>query len=186
MTDHLQEMTSKLELLRRTGTPALMVERLERDESGIYNAPCLRLPPGVDLTSLVPNGISSLYLLSEHPRFGRISFRRWNNFENAKALDYSGESVYSGALLRVADAFENAILLDPNTGYVMVYDYLYFKYGLETGVILECEDLAEFVNTVALGFRYRDINGPSDVEDAWWLDDIWHHRLVELGMMEGV
>ncbi|MFF2083632.1 hypothetical protein ACFVVM_07635 [Nocardia sp. NPDC058176] len=141
----------------------------------------LDLPAGRELTDL-PAALVRLYAETDGATFGRVELSRAADFRAVTAVDSLGESAYDGPLLEIGDCLENKIFLDTDTGAVFVYDDLYFKWGLATGFLLECADVAEFVATVALGPRYTELLGTTNVDETWWRTDAWYHYLAELGL----
>ncbi|MFB8282029.1 hypothetical protein [Nocardia colli] len=176
-------MNAKIQRLRELDAVDEMARRWD-EYADVYNSSRLYLHGGVELSELLPASLRVLYGLSDRPTFGDLSFRRECDFRPAKAVDYKGESVYDGDLIRIGDVREQSLLIDPNNGLAMIYDYSYFKYDAESGVSVECGDISELVNTVALGPRYMEINGPPEQwDEEWWLEDPWYLYLVEIGMI---
>lgn len=176
-------MNAKIRRLRELGAVDEMARRWD-DYAEEYSHSRLYLYGGVEISESLPAGLHALYSVSDRPTFGDLTFHREGDFRSAEAVDYKGDSVYDGDLIRIGDVGEQALLLDSDTGLVMIYDYSYFKYDAESGITVKCGDIPELINTVALGPRYIEINGPPEQwDEEWWLEDPWYLYLMEIGMV---
>jgi hypothetical protein len=184
---HLDNMREKIARLRQLGSVEELERRWDEDDDFAerYNDSRLYLPDGYSLPSDLPGGLRDLYEICGDPTFGDIRFSEPSWFKNRKLIDASGNVVGDSEMLdigRVSD--EQFIFLNVDTGSVIIYDYMYFKHGMDNGAVLECEDIPQFVDTVALGPLYPDCNGPRRAwAEAWWLKDPWWIYLVEIGMV---
>lgn len=183
LVDHLGEMNRKISSLRESGSVVELARRREGHRTR-YPASRLALFDGVELSDIYPAGLRALYRCSSHPSFGDIVFYRQGDFRAQEPVDFEGEPVGDGNYVQVGAVDEQSILLDMETGKVGIFDFLYFRHGMEDGFMVECADAPEFVNTVALGPRYREIYGPAEVQARpWWDEDPWFEYLIEIGMI---
>ncbi|WP_146161198.1 hypothetical protein [Nocardia sp. MDA0666] len=176
-------MSVKIELLRRRGAVDELERRWEEDDdfSGNYNDSRLSLPLGVELAEHLPAGLRALYALADHPQFGDLEFNAHQFFGPQRLIDSTGEVIDAGHTLTIGQAQEQSIVLDLDTETVFIFDFLYFRHGLDSGFVLRCDSVAEFISTVALGPRYSDIHGPHETwGEAWWLADPGYLYLQEL------
>jgi hypothetical protein len=183
--DHLEVMRGKLAQLRDLGAVEEMERRWEEEYGDEYDTEMLAFYDPVALAGQYPEGLAALYQESDCPTFGDISFRRESNFSEVQPVGSDGEPIDDRRWLQIADIDEEAVLLDLDSGSVMVYWFTYFKYGWDTGVVLECDSLAAFVNTVALGPRFVEIYGPREKLQTppWWEGHPWYEYLQEIGMI---
>ncbi|MCU1645423.1 MAG: hypothetical protein JWN03_5698 [Nocardia sp.] len=188
MTDHLDEMCAKIELLRSRGA----VEELERrlEEEGefdeMYVVSPLELPAGIAVADHLPAGLRTLLALTQAPQFGDLVFHGHTGFHSEPLIDHNGEILDVGNTLTIGRVEDQgkSIVIDVDTEAVFIFDFLYFRHALDSGFVLRCESVAEFINTVALGSRYWDIHGPHEIQsEAWWLIDPWYIYLRELGLV---
>lgn len=182
---HLDDMKDKIARLRTLGAEEELERRWDEDDDYAerYNDPRLSLPGGTEIEDDRPAALKALYLETDGARFGDVKFRRANKFRGQVAVDALGEPIDDRDRLQIGDVGERAILLDTASGAVIVYWYGYSRAGWETGVVIECADVAEFVGTVALGPRYRELYGtPEKQKTPWWDRDPWHVYLTEIGM----
>lgn len=186
MADHLHEMSAKIELLRQRGAVEELNRRWEEGEEYAedYGGLCLMLHPGVDLPERLPTGLHALYGLTDRPCFGDLVFHSHSNFRQQQLVDAEGKIIDVGNTLTIGRADEQSIVLDVDTEAVFIFDFLYFRHGLDSGFVLRCDSVAEFISTVALGPRYSHIHGPHETwGEAWWLADPWYLYLQELGLV---
>lgn len=185
MADHLREMSAKIELLRQRGAVEELERRWEEDDEFAerYNDSRLALYPGVDLPEHLPTGLHMLYSLTDRPHFGDLVLHSHSSFHRQRLIDAEGEIIDVGNTLTIGHADEQSIVLDVDTEAVFIFDFLYFRHGLDSGFVLRCDSVAEFINTVALGPRYSYIHGPHETwGEAWWLADPWYLYLQELAL----
>ncbi|THV37747.1 hypothetical protein [Glycomyces buryatensis] len=177
-------MEQKIARLRELNAVAELERRCWDEEyPEEYDEPRLELGDPVELSKDYPGGLASLYASVGDASFGDVGFLREPDFDSAKAVDSLGEPIDDHPRLQIGNVgAEDAILLDLTSGSVMVYYSLYFKYRWDSGVMLECTDVPEFVDTVALGPRYREIRGPLSRTKEWWAEDPWYVYLQEIGM----
>lgn len=181
----LDEMNRKIAQLRSSNAVDEMERRWETDYGERYNDSRLSLNDPIELSGDHPDGLKALYANTNGARFGDIVFRRSDRFRPQKAVNEYGEPIDGRSRIQIGSVGEDAILLDTESGSVMVYFYTYFKYRWDTGVVVECADVPEFVSTVALGSRYTEIKGPTAKQASpWWSDDPWYHYLREIGMAQ--
>ena len=181
---HIEAMNSKIERLLELDAVEVMEQRWDEDYAERYNDSRLALDHPTELSGDYPGDLAALFALTNRPRFGSVEIRSESNFRETKVVDSLGEPIDDRARIRIGDVGEDAILLDKASGAVMIYNYTYFKWGWSTGTVLECADVPEFVDTVALGPRYREILGPLARVKAWWREDPWFEFLVEIGMAD--
>lgn len=184
--DHLAVMRGKLAQLRDIGAVEEMERRWEEDYGDEYNYEMLVFYDPVELAAEYPEDLAALYRESDCPTFGEISFRRESNFAQTRPVGTDGEPIDERRWIQIADINEEAVLLDLDAGEVMVYSFTYFTYGWESGVVLECDSVAAFVDTVALGPRYIEVFGPRKKLTAppWWEEHPWYAYLQEIGMID--
>lgn len=182
--DHQHTMSAKIELLLRLDAEEELERRQEGDNefSENYDDARLWLPKGVELPEELPAGLRALYALTAHPQFGDLRFSSHHDFRPQPLIDSAGEVIDAGNTLTIGRAEEQSIVLDLDTDTVFIFDFLYFRHGLDSGFVLRCDSVAEFVSTVALGPRYPYIHGPHETwREPWWLTDPWYIYLKELG-----
>ncbi|MGX1809001.1 hypothetical protein ACWIGI_25045 [Nocardia sp. NPDC055321] len=189
MTDHLREMAATIELLRRVGAVEELERRSEEDEEFYdrYDVSRLSLPAGVEIGEALPTGLRALYALTAAPQFGDLEFNGHKGFRAQQLVDHNGEIVDAGSTLTIGSVGDSAsIVIDVDTEVMFIFDFLYFRHGLDSGFVLQCESVAEFIDTVALGDRYRDIYGPHEgFDEQWWLTDPWYLYLRDLTSSRG-
>ncbi|MEV6102580.1 hypothetical protein [Nocardia sp. NPDC051981] len=119
--------------------------------------------------------------LADQPQFGDLEFNAHQFFGPQRLIDSAGEVIDPGNTLTIGRAQEQSIVLDLDTEAVFIFDFLYFRHGLDSGFVLRCGSVAEFISTVTLGPRYSHIHGPHETwGGAWWLADPWYLYLQEL------
>ncbi|GAA4915927.1 hypothetical protein LX16_4115 [Stackebrandtia albiflava] len=185
MTDHLAEMRDKIARLRALDAEAELERRWDEDDDYAerYNESRLALYDPVTSLDGVPAGLAGFYALTDGARFGDVDIRAYRDVRPQVAVDYLGEPVDDGDRLQIGDLPQDMLMWDRKTEHVIVYFDLYFKYRWDSGILVEVADMAEFVNTVALGDRYREIRGPLDKQSSpWWEEDPWYRYLRETGM----
>ncbi|PRY59750.1 hypothetical protein [Glycomyces artemisiae] len=179
---HLESMRAKIDGLRERGADAELARRWE-DDAGRYNAPPLRLGEPVALAGAYPGGLADLYLAAGPARFGEILLLPEAAFGPMDAIDAYGEPIDGRRRLRIGDVGEDAVLLDLDSGAVIVYWFNYFERGWDSGVLVECGSAAEFADTVAMGPGYAGLHGPKERQrTAWWDEDPWFAYLRETGL----
>jgi hypothetical protein len=182
---HVESMLGKFARLRELGAVAEMERRWQVDYGDRYNAPLLRLRDGVELAGDYPGGLAELYRASDYPTFGEVRFLREAQFEEMVAIDDAGEPIDDRRRLLIGEVGEDAVLLDRDSGAVIVYWFTYFERGWDSGVLVECASAAEFADTVALGPRYAEIHGAKEQQRTpWWDADPWFAYLRETGMAQ--
>ncbi|MFD6391900.1 hypothetical protein [Nocardia sp. NPDC060259] len=182
--DHQHTMRAKIELLLQRDAEEELDRRQEEDDefSEIYDDGRLRLPAGVELPEELPAGLRVLYALTAHPQFGDLRFGSHHDFRPQRLIDFAGKVIDAGNTLTIGRVREQSIVLDLDTEAVFIFDFLYFRHGLDSGFVLRCDSVAEFISTVALGPRYPYIHGPHETwREPWWLTDPWYIYLKELG-----
>ncbi|MFI6167876.1 hypothetical protein ACIBCN_13935 [Nocardia sp. NPDC051052] len=184
-TDHVQAMRPKISLLRELGAVDMLERRREnRRLAERYPYRRLSLGPGTALPDEYPPGLRARYETCDHPTFGDLSFHPSNDFRVREPIDTFGEIAGAGDFIEIGQVGEEFILLDLDTGAVSIYDYLYFRHNMDSGFVVSCETVPEFVDTVALGPRYPDIHGPRKTwRTRWWRTDPWYVYLREVGMV---
>ena len=181
----LDEMNQKIGQLRTLNAVEEMERRWDSDYAERYNDSRLDLNDPIDLSGSYPGGLKALYANTNGAQFGDITFYSADRFRPQKAVNEYGEPIDDRTRIQVGSVGEQSMLLDTASGSIMIYFYTYFKYRWDTGVMVECPDVAEFVSTVALGSRYTEIKGPTDKQTSnWWNDDPWYHYLREIGMAQ--
>lgn len=179
---HLEAMQTKFATLRELGAVAELDRRWD-DYGEEYDYEMLMLRDPVALAGEYPGGLADLYRESDRPVFGEIRFLQEPSFSQMPAVDAEGNPIDDRTRIKIASIGEDAVLLDVDSGSVMIYWYSYFKYQWESGVILECADVPEFVATVCLGARFAEIKGPkAKQKDQWWDRHPWYSYLQEIGM----
>ncbi|MFG1790409.1 hypothetical protein [Nocardia sp. NPDC049149] len=179
-------MSEKILLLRSLRSEDEMDRRWAEDYQDEYDRPRLFISDGIELSDEYPAGLRALYRLSDSPAFGDVYFNPQHLFKRQPPIDDQGNCVRDGNLIQIGSVDEQSLLLDLDTGAALIFDFLYFRHGLADGFVLECPDVAELVNTVALGPRYSAIHGPHGLwAEPWWTDDPWYNYLVEIGMIVG-
>lgn len=182
---NVNEMNRKIEQLRSLGSVEEMEHRWDTDYAERYNDSRLALNDPIELSDEFPEGLKALYANTNGARFGDITFRRADRFRPQKAIDEYGDPIDERSRIQIGSVGEDSILLDAESGSVMIYSYTYFKYRWSTGIVIACADVPEFVGTVALGLRYTDIKGPiGNQASPWWSTDPWYHYLQEIGMAQ--
>ena len=156
---HVAAMRTKIARLREIGAVEEMDRRWD-DYSDEYDYEMLALPEPVAFTGNYPGDLAELYRLSDSPVFGEIQFLDEASFEQTRAVDSEGHPIDDRTRIQIASIGEDAVLLDMDSGTVMIYWSSYFKYRWDSGVVLTCADVPEFVATVCLGPRYAEIKGP--------------------------
>jgi hypothetical protein len=179
-------MRGKLARLRSIGAVEEMERRWEEEYGDEYDTEMLALYDPVELTGTYPEGLAALYRESDCPTFGEISFRRERNFVETRPVGLDGEPIDDRRWLQIADIDEEAVLLDLDTGEVMVYWFSFFKSEWESGIILESDSVAAFVDTVAMGPRHIEVYGPREKlkSPPWWEGHPWWAYLQEIGMID--
>ncbi|THV37748.1 hypothetical protein [Glycomyces buryatensis] len=180
-------MEQKIARLLELDAVAELERRWDEDDEFAenYNDSRLELGDPVELTENYPGGLASLYALAGGCRFGDVVFRREPSFSSSPPVGGdNGEPIDDRARIQIGrvGSESDTIFLDMASGSVMIYCYMYFKWGWDSGVILECADVPEFVDTVALGPRYREIYGPLSKTKDWLVEDPWYIYLQEIGM----
>lgn len=185
MADHVRDMSAKIELLRQRGAVEELERRWEVDDefAELYNDSRLSLHPGIELPDHLPAGLRTLYGLTNRPQFGDLTFHSHGGFRSQELIDSEGEIIDVGNTLTIGRANDQSVVLDVDTEAVFIFDFLYFRHGLDSGFVLRCDSVSEFISTVALGPRYSYIHGPHETwGEAWWLADPWYRYLQELGL----
>lgn len=178
---------AKIELLRRLGAVEELERRSEQDEEfgEMYDVSRLSLPAGVTVAEHLPGGLRALCALTDAPQFGDLEFHGHKEFRSQRLIDHKGEVIDVGNTLtvgRVGDS--SSIVVDVDTEAMFIFDFLYVRHALDTGFVLRCDSVAEFIDTVALGPRYLDIYGPHEGRnEAWWSTDPWYLYLRELALI---
>jgi hypothetical protein len=181
----LDEMNRKIEQLRSLNSVEEMELRWDADYADRYNDSRLTLNDPVELSDEFPEGLRALYANTNGARFGDIVFRRADRFRPQEAVDEYGEPIDDRSRIQIGSVGEDSVLLDTDSGNVMIYSYNYFKYRWDTGVVIECIDVPELVGTVALGPRYTEIKGPrTERTSPWWNTDPWYQYLQEINMVQ--
>jgi hypothetical protein len=183
--NHRDAMARKIALLRSTGA----VEELERhwedaDEDPPYATyAVLELADGAEPSRMWPGGLGDFYRLASAASFGGVEIRPEDQVAPQRAVDSLGEPIDDRNRVRIGDiGYEDALLMD--SGEVVVYVDSYFKYGWDSPVVLVCTDVPEFIDTVALGPRHKEIRGPVDHQrEPWWETDPWYSYLIESGLV---
>ncbi|MEU5871007.1 hypothetical protein AB0A73_05530 [Glycomyces sp. NPDC047369] len=179
---HVESMRAKIDGLRGSGAVTALERRWE-DDPGRYNAPPLTLGEPVALAGAYPGGLADLYLAAGPARFGEVRFLSESAFGPMDAIDAYGEPIDDRRRLRIGDVGEDAVLLDLDSGAVIVYWFNYFERGWDSGVLVERASVAEFADTVALGPGYAELHGPRERQrTAWWDGDPWYAYLLETGL----
>lgn len=175
-------MQTKLARLRELGAVEEMDRRWD-DFDDDFDYDMLALHDGVEMERQYPGDLAALYRMSDRPVFGEIRFYPEASFTVAPAVDLEGNPIDDRTRIKIAGLGEDAVLLDTESGEVMIYWYSYFKYQWDSGVILTCTDVPEFVDTVCLGSRYAEIKGPKDKQkEPWWDRHPWYAYLQEAAM----
>lgn len=190
MGDHLPEVRRKLALLRELKAPAEIDRRWDdavdaEDDDGFagYEAP--RLDDGAEPERDWPGGLGDWFRLCASANFGRVSMRSENTVAPQSAVDSLGEPIDDRSWLRIGDVgHEDAILMDAESGEVIVYFDRYFKYRWASPVVLRRPDVPAFIDTVALGTGHRELLGPAG-DEPWWATDPWYAYLREIGLVPG-
>ncbi|WP_100445339.1 hypothetical protein [Glycomyces xiaoerkulensis] len=183
--NHLDEMSRKIRTLRSSNAVDEMERRWDEEYADRYNDSRLTLRDPAELSGDYPGGLGEFFSATNGGRFGDIVMRIEKRFRDQVAVDAAGEPIDDRDRVQVGDVGEDALLLDKESGNILLYHYTYFKHGWDTGVLVECADVPEFIATVALGSRYREIRGPLSKQSShWWEDDPWYSYLQESGMAE--
>lgn len=176
-------MRAKISLLRERGAVDVLERLTTRRFTEHHPGRRLSLKPGIALPEQYPDGLRALYEVADCPTFGDLDFHPANNFQPREPIDVFGE-IISGSFIEIGRVDEEYILLDLDTGTVSIYDYLYFRHGMDSGFVISCDSIPEFIDTVALGPRYPDIHGPRKTwSTRWWRTDPWYMYLREIGMI---
>ncbi|GAA1688486.1 hypothetical protein GCM10009830_40120 [Glycomyces endophyticus] len=187
--NHRDAMARKIALLRSTGA----VEELERrwedaDEDPPYATyAVLEIADGAEPARAWPGGLDEFYRLTAAASFGGVDVRPEDQVAPQRAVDAAGEPIDDRPWLRIGDiGYEDALLMDEASGEVIVYTDSYVKYGWVSPVVLTCADVPEFIDTVAIGPRHKEIRGPLDRQrEPWWETDPWIAYMAEAGLTEG-
>ncbi|MFF2555531.1 hypothetical protein ACFVUS_31305 [Nocardia sp. NPDC058058] len=176
-------MHAKIALLRERGAVDVL-DRLTTRRIAEQSGRRLGLRPGISLPEHYPDGLRALYEISDCPTFGDLDFHPANNFRPRQPIDAFGEIARPGDFIEIGRAGAEYILLDLDTGSASIYDYLYFRHNMDSGFVISCDSIPEFIDTVALGARYPDIHGPRKTwSTRWWRTDPWYKYLREVGMV---
>ncbi|WP_335987922.1 hypothetical protein [Glycomyces sp. MUSA5-2] len=186
--DHPDAMARKIGQLRSTGA----VEELERrwedaDEDPPYATyVVVEIAEGAEPAREWPGGLGDFYRLTAAASFGGVDVRPEDQIAPQRPVDAAGEPIDDRQWVRIGDiGYEDALLMDAESGEVMVYVGSYFKYGWDSPAVLTCADVPEFIDTVAIGPRHKEIRGPVDRQrEPWWETDPWYLYLVEAGFVE--
>ncbi|WP_112134365.1 hypothetical protein [Glycomyces dulcitolivorans] len=187
--NHRDEMARKIALLRSTGA----VEELERrwedaDEDPPYATyAVVEIADGAEPSREWAGGLGEFYRLTAAASFGGVDVRPEEQVKPSRPVDSEGEPIDDRTWLRIGDiGYEDALLMDEASGEVIVYVNSYFKYGWDSSVVLRCADVPEFIDTVAIGPRHKEIRGPVDRQsEPWWETDPWYSYLIEAGLVAG-
>ncbi|THV40934.1 hypothetical protein [Glycomyces buryatensis] len=130
-----------------------------------------------------PQDLNRLNSLFGSATFGAIDFDGEEYFEAETPVDFNGDRIDDIDWIRIGTVnHEDSILVDKATGRTMVYFLNYGKYGWDNGVMIDCPSPTMFVDTVCFGPRYREIEGPVELQaESWWEDDPWYNYLRERG-----
>lgn len=186
--NHRDAMARKIGRLRSTGA----VEELERrwedaDEDPPYATyVVVEIAEGAEPAREWPGGLGDFYRLTAAASFGGVDVRPEDQIAPQRPVDSAGEPIDDRQWVRIGDiGYEDALLMDAESGEVMVYVGSYFKYGWDSPAVLTCADVPEFIDTVAIGPRHKEIRGPVDRQrEPWWETDPWYLYLVEAGFVE--
>ncbi|WP_026924958.1 hypothetical protein [Glycomyces arizonensis] len=186
--NHRDAMARKIALLRSTGAAEALERRWEEaDEDPPYATyTVLEIADGAEPSRAWPGGLGDFYRLTSAASFGGVDVRPEDQVTASRPVDADGEPIDDRTWLRIGDiGYEDALLMDEASGEVIVYVNSYFKYGWDSPVVLTCADVPEFIDTVALGPRHKEIRGPVDRQrEPWWEADPWYAYLVESGLIE--
>ncbi|WP_167333405.1 hypothetical protein [Nocardia concava] len=173
MRGHLVEMRRKIQLLRGLDAETEVERRCDDSEDYCDGGYRLRLNPGGSLPDSYPLSLRELYTCSYAPTFGNLEFRTADRFAEQVPIDVHGHHVHQNFRLSIGRAGESSeIILDPDSGAVMIYDFNYFDWSWPSGIVLQFPDLAELISTTALGPRYPELAGPPEQwSDPWWEED---------------
>jgi hypothetical protein len=185
--NHRDAMARKIALLRSTG----VVEEFERrwedaDEDPPYATyTVVELADGAEPSRTWPGGLDELYRLTSAASFGGVEIRPEDQVAAERPVDSLGEPIDDRQWLRIGDiGYEDALLMDAASGEVIIYVNSYFKYGWDSPAVLTCADVPEFIDTVALGPRHKEIRGPVDRQrESWWETDPWYSYLLASGLI---
>lgn len=179
---HLSDLTQKILYLRNHDSEWAFEDRRLEEDSEFEDGAELILGPGRTPIADAPSSIVNLYAVTYAPHIGDILFYDPGAFVTVDELEGVALENAPGGYLRIGHAGECSVFLGRQFENVLIFDPIYFNHGAESGIMLACESIYEFVNDVALGPRYRELYGPVDAQsDQWWTTSSWYSYLEELG-----
>lgn len=129
-------------------------------------------------------GLGDFWRLTNGATFGSLWIHRQGQIRPTSVVDSLGEPIDDRNWLSIGSVDEQALVMDADSGTVMIYWYLYFKHRWDSGVVFECADIPELIDTVALGPKYPLTFGPPERQKSpWWERDSWYLYLCEIGLI---